>query len=157
MIVLLIIQSVVVSRLPLLHGTADIILLVLVAWALQEKVKHTWIWAIVAGLLVSLVSAAPYFSPLIAYLLIVGIARFLQRHVWQMPILAMFVATIVGTLIQQSLYYVVLQIHGTPLPLNDSISLIILPSALLNLLLSLPFYALITDLANWVYPVEVEI
>ena len=157
MIILLIIQSVVVSRLPLLHGTADIILLVLVAWALQEKVKHAWLWAVVAGLLVSLVSAAPYFCPLIAYLLIVGIARFLQRYVWQMPILAMFLATIVGTLIQQGLFYVVLQIHGTPLPLSDSISLIILPSALLNLLLSLPFYALISDLANWVYPVEVEI
>ena len=69
----------------------------------------------------------------------------------------MFVATIVGTLIQQALYFVVLQIHGTPLPLSDSLSLIILPSALLNLLLSLPFYALISDLANWVYPVEVEI
>jgi rod shape-determining protein MreD len=157
MVVLLIIQSVVVSRLPLLHGTADIILLVLVAWALQEKVKHAWAWALIGGLMVSLVSATPYFCPLIGYLLAVGIARFLQRHVWQMPILAMFVATVVGTLIQQALYFVVLQIHGTPLPLSDSLSLIILPSALLNLLLSLPFYALISDLANWVYPVEVEI
>jgi rod shape-determining protein MreD len=157
MIVLLILQSVLVSRLPLLHGTADIILLVLVAWALQEKVKHAWGWALIAGLMVSLISAMPYFSPLIGYLLIVGIARFLQRHVWQMPILAMFVATVVGTLIQQALFYVVLQIHGTPLPLSESLSLIILPSALLNLLLSLPVYALVSDLANWVYPVEVQI
>ncbi|MDR3577056.1 MAG: hypothetical protein P4L50_24600 [Anaerolineaceae bacterium] len=157
MIVLLIIQSVVVSRLPLLHGTADIILLSLAAWTLQERVKHFWEWALIAGMLVSLVSAMPYFAPLVGYLIVVAIARFLQQHVWQMPILAMFVATIAGTLIQQVLYYVVLQIHGTPLPLNDSISLIILPSALLNLLLSLPVYALVTDLANWVYPVEVEI
>jgi rod shape-determining protein MreD len=157
MIVLLITQSVVVSRLPLLYGTADIILLVLVAWALQDKVKHAWGWTLIAGLMVSLVSAMPYFSPLIGYLLVVGIARILQRHVWQMPILAMFVATVAGTLIQNVLYYVVLQIHGTPLPLNESLSLIILPSALLNLLLSLPVYALVNDLANWVYPVEVEI
>jgi len=157
MIVLLIIQSVVISRLPLLHGTADIVLLVLVAWALQEKVKHAWGWALIAGLMVSLVSAMPYFSPLIGYLLIVGIARILQRHVWQMPILAMFVATVGGTLVQNVLYYLALQIHGTPLPLNESLSLIILPSALLNLLLSLPVYALVSDLANWVYPVEVEI
>ncbi len=157
MIVLLILQTVLVSRLPLLHGTADIILLVLIAWALQEKVKHAWGWALIGGLMVSLISAMPYFSPLIGYLLIVAIARFLQRHVWQMPILAMFVATVVGTLIQQSLFYVVLQIHGTPLPLSESLSLIILPSALLNLLLSLPVYALVSDLANWVYPVEVQI
>jgi len=157
MIVLLIIQTVVVSRLPLLHGTADIILLALVAWALQEKVKHAWGWALIAGLIVSLVSAMPYFSPLIGYLLVVGIARFLQRHVWQMPILAMFVATIAGTLVQQALYYVVLQVHGTPLPLSESVSLIILPSALLNLLLSLPVYALVNDFAKSIYPVEVEI
>jgi rod shape-determining protein MreD len=157
MIVLLITQSVVVSRLPLLHGTADIILLVLVAWALQEKVKHAWAWTLIAGLMVSLVSGMPYFSPLIGYLLVVAIARILQRHVWQMPILAMFVATVAGSLIQNVLYYMALQIYGTPLPLGESLSLIILPSALLNLLLSLPVYALVNDLANWVYPVEVEI
>jgi rod shape-determining protein MreD len=157
MIVLLIIQSVVVSRLPLLHGTADIVLLVLVAWALQEKVKHAWAWTLIAGLLASLVSAMPYFSPLIGYVLVVAIARILQRHVWQMPILAMFVATVAGSLIQNVLYFMVLQIHGTPLPFGESLSLIILPSALLNLLLSLPVYALVNDLANWVYPVEVEI
>jgi hypothetical protein len=157
MIVLLITQSVVVSRLPLLHGTADIILLVLVAWALQEKVKHAWAWTLIAGLMVSLDSGMPYFSPLIGYLLVVAIARILQRHVWQMPILAMFVATVAGSLIQNVLYYMALQIYGTPLPLGESLSLIILPSALLNLLLSLPVYALVNDLANWVYPVEVEI
>ena len=157
MIFLLIIQSVVVSRLPLLHGTADIILLTLVAWALQEKVKHAWGWALIGGLFVSSISAMPYFSPLISYILAVGIARFLQRHVWQMPILAMFVATIVGTLLQLAIYYVALQVHGTVMPLNEALNLVILPSALLNLLLSLPVYGLVNDLANLVYPVEVEI
>jgi hypothetical protein len=46
---------------------------------------------------------------------------------------------------------------GVPLPINDSINLVILPSTLLNLLLALPIYAIVSDLAQWVYPEEVEV
>jgi len=156
MVLLVMIQSVIVSRLPLLGGTADIVLLVLVAWTLQERVKTAWIWALVGGILVSFVSALPFFTPLISYLVITGLIRLLQTRIWQTPILAMFVATAVGTLISQLASIFVLKMTGTPLPWAESLSLVVLPSMLLNLLLSLPVYALVADLASWVYPHEVE-
>jgi rod shape-determining protein MreD len=157
LVILLMVQMVIASRLPLLNGTADIVLLVLVAWALQERVKNAWIWALIGGLLVSFVSALPMLTPLIGYMLIVALVRMIQKRIWQSPILAMLVATTVGTLFYQSLSWLVLSFYGSRLPLGESLSMVILPSTLLNLLLSLPVYALVLDMASWVYPIEYDI
>lgn len=153
----LMLQTVVVSSLPLLSGFADLILLVVAAWALQGKARSAWIWAIVAGVLVGLVSALPTGIPLIGYLIVTAIARLFRRRVWQTPILAMFLMTFIGSLITQGLAMAGLIFRGVPLPFNDSINLVILPSTLLNLLLALPVYAIISDLAQLVYPEEVEL
>ena len=156
LILLVMVQMVVASNLMLLRGTADLVMLVLIAWSLHERVRTAWLWAIIAGLLVSFVSAMPSLAPLIGYLLVTAIARLLQRRMWQSPILAMFVTTVAGTLIFQLLSMISLILSGTPLPIRESLSLVVLPSALLNLLLSLPVYALVSDMVSWVYPAEVE-
>ncbi len=156
MVVLVMVQSVIVSRLPLLNGTADLVLLVLIAWAIQEKVTTAWQWTLIGGLLVSLVSAMPYFSPLVSYLAAIAFTRLMQHRIWQTPVLAMFVATVFGTLFQHILYIAVLFVTGTSLPIRESLTLVTLPSMLLNLILSIPVYALVTDIARWVYPAEVQ-
>jgi rod shape-determining protein MreD len=154
---LLMLQSAVISRIPLLHGTADLVLLAVVAWALQERVETGWHWAILAGLLVGFISALPLVAALAGYLLTVGAALLLRRRVWQAPILAMFVATVFGTLLMHAISFVSLRLLGTPLPLRESLNLITIPSLLLNLVLAIPIYALLGDLANWLYPEELEV
>lgn len=49
---------------------------------------------------------------------------------------------------------IMLNVLGTPLPIGDSLGLIVLPSMLLNLLFAVPVYVMIRDLAQWVSPVE---
>ena len=49
LIITLMLQLAIISRLPLLHGTADLMLLVLVAWALQERVRTAWFGRCLAG------------------------------------------------------------------------------------------------------------
>lgn len=153
----LMLQTVVVSSLPLLDGYADLILLILVAWALQERANSAWAWALVAGILVGLVSGLPTGVPLMGYFIVIAIVRLFRRRVWQTPILTMFLLTFIGSLITQGLSMAALIFNGTPLPLYDSINLVILPGTLLNLLLALPVYAVISDLAQLVYPEEVEV
>ena len=53
---LLMLQLAVVSRLPLINGTADLILLALAAWASQERVKSAWQWTVLAGAAVTFIS-----------------------------------------------------------------------------------------------------
>jgi rod shape-determining protein MreD len=154
LILSLMVQMVVLSRINLLHGTADIILLVLIAWSLQEKARTAWIWVLFGGLLVGFVTATPAYIYLISYFVIIVIVRLLRRRVWQTPLLAMLVVTIIGTFIEQVLIIGGLKLVGQPISWQESLTLITLPSVILNLLLALPVYVVITDLASWVYPVE---
>jgi len=157
LVIVVMLQTIVISSLPLLHGFADLVLLVLVAWSLQDRVKNAWIWTIIAGLMVGYSSALPWFVPLVGYLLVTAVAYIVRRRVWQTPILAMFLVTFVGSLISQGTTLVVLIATGSSLSLMDSLNLVILPGTLVNLLLALPVYAVVIDLAQWLYPEEVEV
>lgn len=151
------IQTGIISRINLLSGSADLILAILITWSLQERVKTSWYWAVVAGLMVGYVSGLPWIIPLIGYLLVVGVARLMQRRVWQAPLLAIFVVIFIGTFGMHLLTIGYLVLLGSSFQLGDAISLIVLPSTLLNLLLVIPVYYLIKDLVHWVYPTEVNI
>lgn len=156
MVLALMLQIAVGSNLPLLGGTVDLILVILIAWALQENVKGAWVWAVVGGLLVSGISALPAGTPLAIYLVVVVSIRLLRKRVWQIPILVLFLGVVLGTLLQHIISILVLFIFGTGLPLQESLSWVTLPSILLNLIIALPIYAIMTDLARLVYPIEVE-
>jgi rod shape-determining protein MreD len=150
----LMLQTAVISRISLLSGAADLILLMMIAWSLQEQVESSWHWAVLAGLLIGFVSAVPPIAPIIGYLLVVLFSRFVIRQIWQSPILALLSVTFFGTLVYHLVTYLILIIAGTPLPLGDVLAFIVLPSIFLNFLLAIPVHSLIRDLALWVYPVE---
>lgn len=155
--VLALLQSAVISRMLLLQGTADLVLLVLLAWVLQRRVQAIWPWAITAGLLVNLTTALPVGIPLLGYGLATALALVLRQRLWRAPLLAMFIATLGGTLLVQGIALLVVTILGSNIPLGQAMNLIILPSAFINLLLVLPVFSLIGDLASWLYPEELEV
>lgn len=149
-----ILQSAVISQIKLLSGYADLPLIILAAWALQERVKSAWHWTILACLMLGFVSSMPWPILVLGYLGVVFIAQALQKRVWQAPLLAMFSVTFIGTLFVNMLSFVALRVLGTPFEFGDVIGLIVLPSLLLNMLFSIPAYALMRDLSRWVYPLE---
>ena len=147
-----ILQSAMISRIYLLSGFADLPLVMLAAWALQEDVDSAWHWAAAMGLTVGFVSGIPLYVPVISYLLVVAMAQILQRRVWQAPLLAMFSVTFLGTILSNILSYVALTVSGVAMPVEDVLGLLILPCVLLNMLLAVPVYAIMRDLGRWVYP-----
>ncbi|MBN2388542.1 MAG: rod shape-determining protein MreD [Anaerolineales bacterium] len=152
----LMLQVAIFSRLNLLYGSADLLLIVVAAWSLQERVRSAWVWCVLAGLLVGYVSGLPWFVPLVGYLLVTGLAAFLRQRVWQAPLLAMFIVCFIGTLVMQTLAFVVLRLLGDPLAFDQSFSLIILPSVLLNLFIGMLVYPLLRNLAAQFHPEEVD-
>ena len=147
-----ILQTSVIGRINLLHGEADLVLLVLAALGLQERVRGIWIWTTAAGLLAGLISGVPWYIYLIGYLIVSGMARLLARRVWQASLLVMFAVTLIGSLILLLLTYVYRSFFEVALPFGISFSEIILPSLMLNLLLAVPVHALAVDLAKRVFP-----
>ena len=149
-----ILQSSVVSRVQLLSGYADLPLIMLAAWALQERVRSSWHWALLGCAILAFVSSMPWPVLVIGYLGVVLVAQALQRRVWQAPLLAMFSVTFIGTIYMHLLSFTVLRVLGTPFSFSDVVGLITLPSLLLNMLFSIPVYTFMRDLARWVYPEE---
>jgi rod shape-determining protein MreD len=150
LVLVVIVQSAVISQMTLLSGYADLMLVVLAAWALKADAASAWIWAILGGAMVSFVSGLPWPVAMIGYLFVVLLAQLLRQRVWQAPMLAMFSVIFLGTLVMNIFIILVLNLLGTPLPLGDSLGLIVLPSVLLNLLFSIPVYAIVRDLAQWI-------
>lgn len=152
-----ILQSAVVSRVTLLSGFGDLPMVMLAAWALQDNVDSAWHWAIATGVLVGFLSGISWVVYVLGYVLVVAMAKALRMRVWQAPLLAMFSVTFLGTVLVSVLSLFVLRVFGVAIPLQDAFGLLVLPGVLLNLLLAIPVYAVMRDLAHWVYPsLEVE-
>ncbi len=151
---ILVLQTAIVSRITLLSGSVDLMLLVIVSWSLQHQVETALHWALLGGLMVALVSGLPPYDFLAGFLVVALMARFVQSLVWQTPVLALFSVTFLGTLLTHLLSFFALRLNGSPIQFGDALALITLPSLFLNLLVVLPVYSLIRDLALWVYPME---
>jgi cell shape-determining protein MreD len=151
-ILVVMLQTAIVSRITLLSGFADLPLVMLAGWALQEEVESAWHWAVATGLMIGFISGIPLFVPVLGYLAVVAFAKVLQRRVWQAPLLAMFSVTFLGTILVNLLSLIVLRLLGVPLELEDALGLLVLPGILLNMLFAIPAYAIMRDLAKWTYP-----
>ena len=146
-------QMTVFSRLTLLHGAADIVLLTLVAWGLQEDNPNMWPWTLLAGAVISFASALPFFIPVPGYLLVTGVTRLIQKRIWQSPLLAMLLVTMVGTLLYHLLSMSAMFLNGSPIQFGVAWSQVTLPSLLLNLMLAIPVYATVHSIRDGLSPI----
>jgi rod shape-determining protein MreD len=147
-----ILQSAVISRVFLLSGTADIVLVILIAWSLNNKVKHAWPVAIFSGAIISVMSGLPFYLPFIFYGIATLIARQFHNKIWQTPLLLTFAVTLAASLFQYVGTTLALQIKGTPIAFGEAFTVVTLPSTLLNLLWSIPVFWVMKELVNSIHP-----
>ena len=70
MFVLSVLQSTAISRITLINGSADLVLLTVAAWGVKERGFNAFVWALVGGLFISISSAMPFYIPILTYLLV---------------------------------------------------------------------------------------
>lgn len=153
----LMVQLGIVSRISVLSGNADLFLVILISWAIHDRRKTAWLWAVIAGILVGYVSELPWYVYMIGYLCVVGLTFLIQRRIWQTLLLEVFVVIFLGTLILHALTMGYLLIMGSTFNLVDTLGIVTLPSILLNLIIVIPVYLLIRDFANWIQPIREDI
>lgn len=149
-------QMTVFSRISLLQGSLDLVMLVLIAWSLQEHGPNMWLWTLLAGGLIAFASAVPFFISIPAYLSVTGLARLTQRRIWQSPLLAMLLVTLLGTLLMHFMTMAALFLNGRSFPFNIAWSQVTIPSLLLNLLMAIPVYATVRSINDQVNPVVAQ-
>jgi hypothetical protein len=150
-IISMMLQLVVMNKLPLLYGYADIVLLVLIIYAMHPRTENAWFWMILAGFVYGYISKLPFIIPLIVFGIIILSANFIKKRIWQMPILAYLFLVIGGTFFYQIMSLISLKFFGSALPIMESINLIVIPSVLLNLIFSIPIYYIFNDFLDVVF------
>lgn len=145
-------QVTLMMRINLLQGSADLVMLVMLTWMLQPGNRPSWMWGLPAGLMVGYASALPDTIPLIGYLGAAGLCQILHTRIWQVPLLTLFSATLLGTLAIQLTTIIYLWLSAQPLGLLEAFNLITIPSMLLNLILVLPINALMGEINKFLSP-----
>jgi hypothetical protein len=156
-LILIILQITVSDKIVILHGFGDLILVWLSAWVVQIQVRKVWFWVLIASISVAFISAAPWYVPFISFGAIAGLGHFIQKRLWQSPLLSLFVVIVCGSIVYYSLYFFAISISGVPLTLKSSLSQIIIPSILINCIYALPIYLIAKDMASWIFPVKEEV
>jgi cell shape-determining protein MreD len=154
MFLLSVLQSTAISRIMLLNGTADLILLAVAAWGVKERGYNGFLWALVGGLFMSIQTAMPFYVPVISYLFVAVLAKMMFRRIWQSPIIMLIIVVLAGTIFSQGISLLYLQISGFNVNFLECIRSISLPTMLLNFFFIFPMYVAMTDLREWIMPEE---
>jgi hypothetical protein len=154
MLLLSVLQSTAISRITMINGSADLILIAVACWGVKEKSYNAFIWALIGGLFTALITAMPFYIPIASYLFVALLAKLLFGRIWQSPILMLIIVVFVGTVFQHIISIFYLQINGVNAGLITSLQNITLPSVLLNLFFIFPMYVIMSDIRQWVLPGE---
>ena len=150
MLILSIIQTVAVSRVKIMGGSADLVLLAIVSWGVSEEDQSVFFWALVGGIFISYISAMPASAVVTSYLVIAGITRVIQKGLWQSPILAILLSSFIGTIVKFVIDIIALKFMGIELTISTSIKMTLAPNLILNLFILFPVYLIMSDIANWI-------
>ncbi|REG10793.1 hypothetical protein [Pelolinea submarina] len=154
MLLLSVLQSTAISRITLINGCADLVLIGVACWGVKEKGYNAFVWALVGGLFTALITAMPFYIPIASYIFVALLAKILFGRIWQSPILMLIIVVFIGTIFQHILSIFYLQVNGVNAGLITSLRNITLPSLLLNLFFVFPMYVVVSDLRQWVLPGE---
>jgi rod shape-determining protein MreD len=142
LVVVALLQATIMPHMAVWGVFPDLVVLVVASWGLLQGPAEGSLWGFIAGGAVDLFSGAPFGAATLS-LIIVGVvsglakASALRAHV-ALPILTVFLATIMYNLI----FLLVLAISGQTVVWLDSVFRVILPSAVLNAVLTPPVYGI---------------
>lgn len=157
LIVGMILQSAIFGHLTLLSGTPDILLLILISWNLNKNDNAYLLWAIFAGLLFSLYSAAPIYLPLFTYIVVSFFTRKIKSITYHLPIFLLTFTTIIAGVFYYGTYLTQQWVFsGFRIDLSTMFWQIAVPSIFLNLLLTLPINSIVKEFVKITDP-EIEI
>lgn len=157
LIILAILQTTVLADIHFFDGRPDIILLVVIGWALAGGDRQAMVWGLVGGFLLDAFSGLPPGSTAISLIIIAFLVSLYAGRVWETNLLMPLGITLAASLLFHMLTLVWLFALGRSIDLQSAFTRVILPSTILNLFLILPTAQLLLGLHRRLYPPEIEI
>ncbi len=134
-------QATLAPRLTLFGARVDLVLLLVVGWAIMRDLDEAVLWGLLGGALVDLFSVAPFGTTVLALGVVAVLASWLSQLFRRSPFVAMLVLAPIATILGDLLRAVVLQRLGWPIDYPAAVALVILPGCLVNTLAAPVVYA----------------
>ena len=123
-------------HLPIMGVKPDLVLLMVISWSLLRGAKEGTIWALVGGIGLDLLSGAPFGTSTVPLVILSLVAGLGELSIFRTRIALPLIATLIATLSYDLFFLLLLYVEGRSIAWTDSLTKVVLPSALVNVLLS---------------------
>lgn len=131
-------QSTAAPQIRVASGYPDLMLLSVVTWQLVQTRGEGYTWAFIGGLMVDLISGGPFGASILGLLAAAAVADRVGGGLARDQVALPLISAFLGTFAFHVVYLVVLRVFGRTYNPTDAVFQIVLPSALINMVLS-PF------------------
>lgn len=155
MVLLAVVQTAVLSRLPILGLIPQFPFLVALAWGLLRGVNEGIVWAFIGGLCLDLFSVGPMGATALAYMLAILAVTWIENAMPTNRFFIPIIMAVLATVIYLFIYLLLLRLLGHSINLQALAELS--PTAILHGALILPIYWLMVFLDRTFHPRPVEL
>ena len=131
-----VLQSTLVSHFRIWDVFADLPLLVVASWSLLRGPREGLIWGFIAGAAVDLFSAAPFGAATFGLMAAGFLSGLGQSTVFRSQLFLPLLVMLLATIVYDMLFLLVVWISGYSVSWLDSLFHLVLPSAVLNAILT---------------------
>ncbi len=149
-------QATAAPQIRITSGSVNLLLLCVMSWEQIEARGEGYVWAFVGGLTVDLISGGPFGASALGLLAATFVANRLGGGLIRDQVILPLVTAVAGTFAYNGVYLIVLRLFGIPIDVVTAITQVIVPSALLNMLVSPIVARLMLALHRRVKPVGVS-
>jgi rod shape-determining protein MreD len=129
-------QATAMPHLTILGVKPDLVLLMVISWSLLRGAKEGLIWALVGGIGLDLLSGASFGTSIVPLVILGLMASLGELSVFRTRMALPLVAILIASLVYNLFFLLLLYTEGRSIAWADSLTKVVLPSTLFNVLLS---------------------
>jgi len=146
-------QATFMPQIRILDGQPDLVFLLVLAWSIHATAQQGLVWAVVGGLFVDLLSAAPLGTTTLGLGLVILLLEGLRGQLARVGVLTYISLVLVGSFVVKLAALVVIALSGFSIAPVETFTRNILPSVAYNLAFMLPVYVIVRLIQRRVAPV----
>nr|MBN1229450.1 rod shape-determining protein MreD [Anaerolineae bacterium] len=153
-----ILQGAVLSQLRVFGGQPDLVMVIVLAWAVLDRAQEGIVWAFFGGLLLDLFSGTPLGVSSLAMMPLAFAASFIESRMYRENFVIPVVLAIVGALLYHILY-VLLMRFLVNIQIEWSVVwwYVTLPSVVFDIILFVPTLRILRYPYDWLHPRQVTV
>lgn len=125
------------------RGHPSLVMLLVICWSLRSNLADGFVWALVGGILLDLLSILPIGTSSAALVLIVFVVNSVAQQLLRLRVVFLLAITAIATVFMTAYTVVALFLLGHSYDVPALIRLMLLPTLIYNLIAVLPLYAFV--------------